>query len=235
MPFDPLAGWGEFMLALSLFVLSHVVPSRPPLRSRLAAIAGERGYLLAYSILSVVLLAWTIGAAAGAPYLELWPHAEWQRLAPQLAMPAATILLIAGLSSPNPLSIGGRRGIAFDPKQPGIAGIVRHPVLWAALVWSTAHLVANGDLAHVVLFGMFATLSVAGMAIIDRRRRRRLGEAEWRRLARLTSNIPFAPLFRGWAPRPDRRTVMRIAAGLVLYALLVLAHPILAGVPAIPA
>lgn len=233
MPFDSLAGWGEQVLALSVFLLSHVVPSRPPLRARLAAMAGERGYLLAYSALSLVLLGWVIGAAARAPYLELWPHAEWQRLAPQLAMPAASVLLIFGLSSPSPLSIGGRRGMAFDPKQPGIAGAVRHPVLWATLVWSTAHIVANSDLADVVLFGMFAVLSIAGMVIIDRRRRRRLGEEEWRRLARLTSNFPFAPLFRGWAPRPDRGTVMRIAAGLALYALLLVAHPILVGVPAI--
>lgn len=234
MPFDPLAGWGEFALALSAFMLSHVVPSWPPLRSRLAARAGERGYLLAYSALSLVLLAWVIGAAARAPYLELWPYAGWQHLAPLLAMPAASVLLISGLSSPNPLSIGRRHGMAFDPTQPGIAGAVRHPVLWAALLWSTAHIVANGDLAHVVLFGMFAMLSIAGMAISDRRQRRRLGEKEWRRLARFTSNIPFASLFRGWAPRPDRGTVMRIAAGLVLYALLMAAHPIFAGVPAIP-
>lgn len=233
MPFDPLAGWGEFTLALSAFLLSHVVPSRPPLRSRMVAMAGERGYLLAYSVLSLALLVWVIAAAGGAPYVELWPHAEWQRLAPQLAMPVATTLFVFGASSPNPLSIGGRRGISFDLEQPGIAGIVRHPVLWATLVWSTVHIVANGDLAHVLLFGTFAMLSIAGMVIIDRRQRRRLGEAEWRRLARFTSNIPFAALFRGWVPRPDRGTAIHIAAGLTLYALLVVAHPILASVPAI--
>ena len=235
MFFDPLSGWGELALALAAFIGSHVIPSRQPVRARLTAIAGERAYLVAYSVLSLLPLGWLIQASANAPYVELWPYADWQRLVPQLAMPPALALAVFGLTSPNPLSIGRRRGTRFDPEHPGIAGIVRHPVLWATLLWSVSHLVPNGDLAHAILFGVFTALSIAGMLLLDRRSRRRLGEAEWRSLSRNTSNLPFAPLRRGRVPRPDLSVVVKLAAALALYLLLLFTHPYFAGVPALAA
>jgi uncharacterized membrane protein len=67
-------------------------------------------------------------------------------------MPVAIILAVAGLLARNPLSMSLNRE-AFDPLRPGIVAVVRHPVLWAQLIWSLAHLAANGDVGHVVLFG----------------------------------------------------------------------------------
>lgn len=228
---DPLNGWGELTLALLVFLATHMIPSRPAIRARLVAIAGQRAYLIAYSLLSLVLLAWLIAASANAPYVELWPFEAWQRLVPQLGMLAASLLLVFGLTTPNPLSIGRRGGPAFDPARPGIAGIVRHPVLWATLVWSLSHMVPNGDLAHLILFGLFAALSVAGMLLLDRRARRRLGAAEWQALARHTSNIPFARLPQVAALSPG--TAARLGGGMALYGVLLLGHPLFTGVMAL--
>ena len=232
---DLLGGWGELTLAVLVFLGSHVIPSRPSVRARLVAVAGQRAYLVAYSLLSLLVLAWLIQASTSAPFVELWPFEEWQRLVPQAGMLVASILLAFGLTSPNPLSIGRSSGKSFDPARPGIAGFVRHPVLWATLVWSAAHLVPNGDLAHVIVFGMFAAFSVAGMLLLDRRARRRLGVEQWQALSRQTSNIPFARLGRGWWPRLDGASAAKLAVAVALYLLLLFGHPYFAGVTALSA
>jgi uncharacterized membrane protein len=59
------------------------------------------------------------------------------------------------------------------------------PLLLA--LWSGAHVAPNGDVAHVVLFGLFAGFALAGMGMADRRKRRLMGDAEWTRLAARTS------------------------------------------------
>ena len=89
----------------------------------------------------------------------------------------------------------------FEPDHPGIAGVTRHPVLWAAALWAIAHAVPNGDLAHILLFGLFGVFSLLGMLAIDARNRRVLGTAEWRRLSHSTSLVPLAALAGGrWRP-----------------------------------
>ncbi|WP_135469013.1 NnrU family protein [Crenalkalicoccus roseus] len=230
-----LGGWGEYVAAFLAFAFTHALPARPALRGRLVGALGERGYLLAYSALSVALLAWLIAAAGRAPFLPLWPFAPWQLWVPNIAMPLACLLIAFGAGAANPLSFGGGGGGRFDPERPGIAGVARHPLLWAIALWAGAHAVPNGDLAHVLLFGGFAAGALAGMVAIDRRRRRALGEAEWRRLAARTSFWPLAALADGrWRPRglaPDPR---RLGAALLLYAALLLAHRPVIGVSPLP-
>lgn len=200
----PFAGWGEFAIALAAFFASHVLPVRPQLRRRLTAIAGGRGFTFGYSALSLLVLAWLVVAAGRAPYVELWPPARWQGWAPKLAMPVACLLLAFGIGAPNPLSFGGNRNDEFDPTRPDIVGVTRHPLLLALALWAASHVVPNGDAAHALLFGLFAAFAVLGMGIIDRRKRRLLGEAKWRSLAAATSLWPFVALRTGrW--RPDLR------------------------------
>jgi len=218
--------WAEFVAALVAFLASHAVPSYGGLRQRLIALLGRRAYFTLYSLLSLLLLGWVIAAAARAPFIELWPFEPWQRLVPIVLVPIAVVLALLGLCRPNPLSLSLARRAAFDPERPGIAGLVRHPVLWAALLWSLAHVVANGDLAHVVLFGLFAVLAVFGMLALDARKRRQLGRAHWQELARRTSLLPL----RGWRVAD----LGLLALGLALAILLALLHPYFAGVPALP-
>jgi uncharacterized membrane protein len=44
---------------------------------------------------------------------------------------------------------------AYGLKKSHVAVAVHHPMLWAVIVWSGAHLLANGSAADVVLFGAF--------------------------------------------------------------------------------
>jgi uncharacterized membrane protein len=68
--------------------------------------------------------------------------------------------------------------------------------------WSGAHLLANGDLAHVALFAPMLGFSLLGLGIVERRRRRAMGEVAWARLAARTGLVPFAALLAGrWQPQ----------------------------------
>lgn len=229
-----MGGWSEFAAAWALFLATHAPPARPAARARLEAALGPRGYLVGYVAVSVAALAWLIGAAGRAPFVPLWDYAPWRAWAPPVLMAPACLLTAFGIAAPNPLSFGGARNAAFAPDRPGIAGAARHPLLWALALWSGAHLIANGDLAHAILFGGFLGFSLLGMRAIDARLRRRLGSAAWDRLAARSSGAPLAALLDGrWRPR-DRPSGLRLAAAGALWAGLALAHPWIIGVPALP-
>lgn len=216
-----MSGWGEFAIAFLAFYGCHMIPARPALRNRLAATLGERGYLVIFSLLSIGLLAWLIIAAAQAPYVALWDRALWQNAVPQIVMLPACLLAAFGMGVKGGLSLGSRTNSPFDRAEPGIAGITRHPLLWALALWSLSHLVPNGDFAHVILFGSFAVSAFLGMAAFDRRTRRRVGEADWQAVRRVTAHVPFASGFR-W--RGVDRPGLRGLIGVGLYLLLLLLH-----------
>jgi len=50
---------------------------------------------------------------------------------------------------------------------------LRHPMLWGAVVWSVAHLLANGDMASLVLFGGIGIWALISMVLIN------MAEGKW--------------------------------------------------------
>jgi uncharacterized membrane protein len=227
--------WGELALAFLAFLASHLLPARPRLRAALCGLVGERGYMAVYSAVSLILLGWLVAAAGRAPYVEVWAFAPWQMWVPNVAMPAACLLIAFGIGASNPFSFGGRNAQAFDPERPGIAGVTRHPLLLAIVLWAASHAVPNGNLAHVLLFGIFALAGVPGMLAIDRRTRRRMGPEEWQRLAARTSLLPGSALLTGrWRPDPRRLSWPRLALGVLIYRSLVLLHQPVIGVSSRP-
>lgn len=155
-------GWGEFAAAYIAFFLSHALPISPPIRPWLEARLGRSGFTLAYSVLSIAILGWLIGAAGRAPYVSLWPSASWQNHVPVVVMVPVCLIIALSVARPNPFSFGGARNDNFDPAHPGIVRLTRHPLLLALALWAAAHLVPNGDLAHVILFGTFAVFALLG-------------------------------------------------------------------------
>ncbi|MFN3938099.1 MAG: NnrU family protein [Gemmobacter sp.] len=207
--------WGEYILAWAAFLGSHAVPARPPVKARIVAATGRAGYAIGYSLLSVAMLVWLIGAAGRAPHVPLWPPATWQGWLTMAAMAAACLIVALAAFRPNPHSFGGWRNERFDPARPGIAGTIRHPFLAALALWSLGHVAPNGDLAHAVMFGGFAAFALIGMRMIDRRRRR---------------NPPPVSM-PGPAP-PIWHLPLRLAAACVLFLGLIALHPVAIGVPA---
>ncbi len=221
--------WGEFVLALGAFFLSHALAVRPPIKGRIVGRIGARGFALAYSVLSVAVLAWLVVAAARAPFVELWPRQPWQGWVPIAAMLPVSLVLALTLGRPNPLSFGGANNAAFDTARPGLIAWMRHPVLVALLLWSLAHMVPNGDLAHVVLFGLFAAFSALGMRLIDARKQREMGQQAWQAL--VAGAREAGPL------ATDTRTAelwLRLAAAVVGYLGFFMLHGTLFGVAPVP-
>ncbi len=213
-------GWAEFAIALLAFMASHRIPAIPGLRSGLEKWLGRAGYIALFSLLSTALLFWVIFAAGRAPYVELWPQEGWQRWVVNIVMPLAIGLGVFGVAARNPFAFEGVAD-GFDPARPGIAGLTRQPLLWALALWSGAHRLANGDLAHVILFGLFLGFSLVGMRVVERRRRAEMGEAHWQVMTEGTGLVPFAALVSGrWrptSPPPLLRTALWAATWPALW------------------
>lgn len=214
-----LSEWGEFLAAFAVFFLSHSIPVRPKVKSHITAKTGALGFTLLYSILSIAVLTWIIIAAGRAPFVEIWAWAPWQNHVPLTGMLLATVIVTIVFGQPNPLSFGGWNNERFDPEHPGLIGWIRHPLLIALLIWSIAHMVPNGNLAHVIVFGLFAGFSLLGMWIIDRRSKRILGLENWQRLSNTRRRLSIT-----------RRGITRILIGVLIYLAILYSHEWVIGV-----
>ena len=204
-----------------------MVPAMPALRARLVAAMGRRAYLIVYSLVSLLTLAWLFHAALRLDFVPLWDPAPWQAWFPLILTPLALVLLLAGLMSPNPASITLRKP---DLGPGAITTVTRHPVLWGFALWAGSHLVPNGDMRSLLLFGALLAFALLGMLITDRRSRRRLG-AQWAEIDRTTSVLPFAAALAGRTRlRIDRPLALAILISAALTAWLLLGgHEVLFG------
>ena len=213
------------------FAGSHVLLSSTRLRGSLREALGETGFLAVYSLVALVTFAWFVVAFAHAPVIPLWPLRRWMALVPVVVMPFAAILLVAGYTTSNPTAVGMERAARADDPAPGILAVTRHPVMWAIGLWALSHLFPNGNLAALYFFAVFAVLALGGTLLIDRKKRLALG-SHWARLERASSNLPFLALLAGRTRLRWRDLgTLRVIAGLLLYAVLYLAHPTLTGLP----
>ncbi|WP_417417137.1 NnrU family protein [Hoeflea sp.] len=155
-----------------------------------------KGIYSLVSIVGFVILVWGYGIARQDPVV-FWVAPGWMSHLVALLMLPAMILLIA---SQVP---AGR-----------IKAAVKHPMLLAVKIWAVAHLLVNGDLVSVLLFGGFLA-----WAVVDR-------ISEKKRLqAGLTSNPVAGPV---------KWDIIAVVGGLVLYVVFVMGlHEMLIGVPPI--
>ncbi len=209
---------------------SHFGISSTPLRPWLVARLGERAYLALYSLIALAAIVWLVRAYARAPYVELWPVTAWTAAVPLIVMPFALVLAVAGLSTANPTAVGAPAETLQGARPVhGVFRITRHPFQWAVVLWAVAHLIANGDLAGLILFGALGALALIGTFLIDRKYERRRG-ADWQAFAAASSNLPFAAIAAG-----RQHLVLaeiggwRLLLGLALYLLLLAVHPFLFG------
>jgi uncharacterized membrane protein len=141
-------------------------------------------------------------------------------------LPVCLILALA-VARPNPFSFGGAGNAMFDPARPGIVRLHRHPLLLALALWAAAHVVPNGDLAHLILFGTFACFSLLGMHLVDRRRQREMGD-RWQILHDTVIRTQLRP------PSRIGGDALRLFAGLLLFVVLIWLHPAIIGVSPLP-
>ena len=230
------ADLNALLAATSLFVGGHFLLSSDPLRPRLVAALGDRMFRGLYSLVVLVAFALMLAAYADAPWVAIWTPPPAFRLVPLVVMPFAAILLVAGLTTPNPTMVGGEKVLDGRPESAadGILTVTRHPFLWAAALWAASHLFVRGDAANIIVMVGILALSLGGMAHIDSRREAALG-GDWGPVALTTSRVPFKAILQG-RTKLDLAGIgwARLLGGLALYALLLPAHGWLLGVPILP-
>lgn len=224
-----MTGWLPFGAAFALFFISHTVPVRPQVKARLQAVLGRAGFTIGYSALSLLVLGVLIASARHAPYLQIWVQMPWQRHVVLAGMAAVCVIAALAIGRPNPFSFGGAHDAQFDPRRPGIVRLTRHPLLVALALWAGLHLLPNGDLAHVLMFGVFLAFALMGRLIVDRRKRRLMGPQNWEALLQQTRRAPLISAPATWGGLGARL----LAAASVMLILLAL-HPVLLGVSPLP-
>jgi uncharacterized membrane protein len=219
-----LSEFTELAAAAVLFVGVHFLLSSLPIRSRMIGWIGQRGFLALYSVIALALFGWLIWSFRLAPYLFVWGSPEWARMVVFAVMPIALMLIVVGYLTPNPSAVFGDYVLKRDDPAPGIFKVTRHPVMLGIALWAATHLIANGDVAGILLFGSLFILAAGGIAHIERKRHVS-GDSNWQSLVMVTSIVPFAAILAG----RNRLTLaafdwMRLALGLALYAVLLFLH-----------
>lgn len=143
----------QLLLGMALFFGMHsVCIAAPKLRDQMAA-TNPLGWRLVYSVLSVVGLILIVRGYAEARLTPsvLYTTPDWMRyVASVLLLPVFTLLLA--------------------PYFPGrIRSATKHPMLVATKLWALAHLLVNGMLHDVILFGAFLVWAVADRISMKRR------------------------------------------------------------------
>ena len=145
---------GVLLLGLVLFIGVHSVSIvNPGWRERMVARLGEGQWKALYSIVAIiglVLVIWGYGLARAEPVVLYTPPSWLKHLSFLLLIPVFPLLLATYLP--------GR-----------IQAVTQHPMLAAVKLWALAHLLANGMLADVVLFGVFLAWAVADRISLKRR------------------------------------------------------------------
>ena len=209
-----------------LFLVTHLGISSSAMRPALVRRLGNTAYLALYSVISLVTFAYMIIAYNAHPVSDyLWVPSGPLRVFAYVVVAIAFVFLIGGFATRNPTAIGQADSMAQPPR--GMICVTRHPFQWSVVLWSVAHIAANGDLASIVFFGTFGVLSLSGTFLIDAKKA--TGE-HWATFSAATSNVPFAAVFSGRARLSVSQLWLPAVVGLAVYALVFWGHRWVAGV-----
>lgn len=219
--------------AACFFVGGHLLVAGTRLRRHAVDALGEGPYRGLFSLLALAGFAWLCLAYGRAHYVPLWGQLPALKPAVLVVNLLAFALAVAGLTTPNPTAVGAERRLEDPDAAVGILRVTRHPFLWGVALWASMHLVVNGDLASLVLFGSFVLLPLAGSRSIDAKRAAAHGE-RWRAFAARTSSLPFAAVLSGRTRLEATGLGWRLALAVGLYALALAFHARVFGVSPFP-
>jgi uncharacterized membrane protein len=182
------------VVGLVLFLGIHTLSTLRVSRAALIARVGEgpyKGLHSAVSAIGLVMIVWGFARYRDAAYVQIWTPPAWLHPVALVLMWFAFVALVA----------------AYSPAG-WIKGTLRHPMLVGIKSWALAHLLANGDLGALLLFGAFLA-----WAVYDRISAKRRGDLG--------------------APRSNFATgdVIALVVGSAAYAAMFWLHPKLIGVP----
>ncbi len=185
------------VFGLIVFLGAHVFVTCRTQRSALIARIGEwpyKGLIALISLVGIILIGYGFAKYRAAGYIVVWEPPSWTRHVTVALLWPAIICVVASYSRGN------------------IWRRLKHPMLVGVKLWAVAHLISNGDLGSIVLFG-----SILAWAVYDRITLKR----------RTDPGAPPIPV-RGRA-----NDIIAVVVGTLLYlALGFWFHPYVIGVPA---
>jgi uncharacterized membrane protein len=216
------------IIAISLFVGGHELLSHP-LRAPLVARLGEKGFALLYSVVALGSLFWAVQIWKRIPPDRLWTVPVWVHLVAIVLMLFAAILFVGSVTAPNPALMGMPAG----GRPRGVQRITRHPMMWSFAIWALVHIVMSADSRTIVLASGIATLALFGAAMQDGKKKAQ--NPAYGDHMRATGFVPFGAQLAGRAPwHTAVPGLVATLGGLALWAVLLWAHPLVIGVPALP-
>jgi uncharacterized membrane protein len=186
------------ILGLVLFLGAHTLTTQREARARVIATLGEGGYKTGYALVSIAglaLVVWGFAHYRATGRIEVWhPPTALKHITVALMLPAVILVVAAYL-----------RGRIYTA--------IKHPMLSGVKLWAAAHLISNGDLGGIILFGAFL-----GWAVFDRISLKHRADA----------GGPPIPV-GGWG-----NDLIAVAVGVVAYLALAFAfHPVVIGIPVV--
>ena len=209
-----------------LFAASHMLLSSRTIRARLIARLGDQRFQIAYSIVALVFFAplvyYYFTHLHTGPVLWSAPRSGAAELLLVVVNVIGFVLLVAGVMTPSPASVGG----APRDEPTGVQRITRHPVFMGLGIWGLAHLIAGGYASDVAFFGGFALFALVGSWHQDQRKLA-AGDPQFERFHAATPFIPFAGrgVLRGLMELSPLPVVIGIVIALVARYL----HPSIGG------
>jgi uncharacterized membrane protein len=190
-------GLATMILGLALFIGAHVFITMRTQRAAAVARLGEwpyKGLLALVSLVGIILIGYGFAGYRAAGIIPVWsPPSFMRHLTVALLWPAVICVVAAYI-----------RG--------DIARFLKHPMLVGVKIWALAHLLSNGDLGGIILFG-----SILAWAVYDRITLKRRSD-------------PGAPPIPMGGRRND---IIALVVGTILYiALGLVFHPLVIGVAA---
>ncbi|MEL6578064.1 MAG: NnrU family protein [Pseudomonadota bacterium] len=140
------------ILGLALWFVSHLAkPMALPFRTKIVEKAGEGAAKISMLVLTFAAIGLMIWGYKGADFINIWFPPAWTVHLNNLLMLIAVVVYFAG----------GLKG--------HVASWIRHPQLTGVKIWAVAHLLVNGDLASVILFGGLLAWAVVALIMINKR------------------------------------------------------------------
>jgi uncharacterized membrane protein len=189
-------GLAILVVGLVAFIGAHVFVSLRGPRAAVIARIGEgpyKGLMSLVSLAGLILVGYGFGQYRADGWINVWSSPRWTYYVTQLLMWPASIFVVAAYIRGN------------------IWRVLKHPMLVGVKTWAVAHLISNGDLGSIVLFGSFLAWAVYDRITLKHR---------------TDPGAPAIPV------RGHRNDTIALVVGTLLYlGLGLIFHPIVVGVP----
>ena len=208
--------------ANTAFVGTHFAMSHP-LRAPMVKALGEKGFSVAYSLVSFATLGWVALAFKAAPGADLGGSGDAGWIAASVLTWLAMVLLSGSFAGnpalPTPMAEAQARA---EPK--GVFRVTRHPMMWGIGLWAASHIALMWSTRTLVTALAMGILALVGAKLQDGKKAALMGDA-WGEWSRKTSYWPqLGKLFSVGA--------VPLIAGTVLWLAGSWAHLWSAGIPA---